>query len=84
MRRKRRTEFTIETERRLIVQRNRNCIRSWCDGCGRQVWLITPEEAAFRCGVSILTIFHRLEAQTIHFHETITGLWICPHSLLEL
>ena len=83
MKRKRRTEFTIETERRVTVQGDRNWMRGWCENCGRQVLMVKPEEAAFRCGVSVSTILRWLEVQRIHASETATEPWICSHSLVR-
>ena len=74
------TKITIETERLLVVRR-RN-FESWCPACGAHVQRITVDEAAAAARVGSLTIYHWLEAGTIHFAETEAGApLLCTVSL---
>ena len=76
-----RTEITIETHRRFVVRRFGGPVRSWCDGCLSEAWLITPTEAAAVTGVSSRTIYQWIENGLVHFTEDLGELMICAESL---
>lgn len=81
MRIRRRTRITVETERVLIVRRRGIEQQGWCEGCGEQVSLVTPEPAATVTGVSVRTICRMVESNKLHFSETPNGaLLICLNS----
>jgi hypothetical protein len=80
--RKRRVEFTIETSRRLIVNRDRVSTAAWCPDCGERVEMLLPEEAARLAGRSTRGIYRQVEAGKLHFVEVTDGLLlICGNSL---
>lgn len=82
---KRRTEITIETQRVLMINRRRVSAVAWCDGCGWQVRMIKPDEAAVWAGLSTRTIYRWIEARQLHFVEGTEGsLLICLRSLSEI
>jgi len=78
---RRRTEITIETSRRLIVRRISRGVTGWCDGCLRQVEMITPNEAAAVLNVSSRAIYRWIENGRLHFIECGTELFVCAESL---
>jgi len=82
---KRRTEVTIETQRRLIIRAGRKKLtRGWCAGCGRNARMVTVEEAALLSGFTMRQIFRQVEEDRIHFVEAPYGFLICLDSLREL
>jgi excisionase family DNA binding protein len=82
VRKKRRTEITIETERLLVMSVQRESSLGWCDNCAGQVTMITPNEAAVRARISPRTIYQWVEAGKLHFTKTSEGsLFICLNSL---
>jgi hypothetical protein len=85
MSKKRKKRITVETERILIVRRGRSSVRAWCEKCGQQVQMVTAEAAATLAGVSRRTIYRWVEADKLHFTETLDGLLlICLDSLHQL
>lgn len=85
MGKKRRTEITIETERLLLLKESSRSLFLWCDTCGAQVRMLTPEEAASVAGVSVRKIYRRVEAGELHFIEMSEGpVLICLDSILTL
>jgi hypothetical protein len=54
---------------------------SWCERCRATVPMITPEEAAALMDLSSRSIYRRIEAGSVHFHEDRQGLLICADSL---
>jgi hypothetical protein len=62
-----RTEFFIETSETLIIKRNRTFIRTWCEGCQREVSMLPLREAALLSGHDVKTIRSMMENQHIHF-----------------
>ena len=83
MRRKRRTEITVETERTLVIS-GRHRAAAWCPECRQGVVLLTAFEAAALAGVSSYTVFAWAEAGRLHCRLTPKGvLLVCPESLPE-
>ena len=85
MAKKKTTIITRETQEIIIVRRSHGAsIRAWCQGCVREVEMISPEEAAQVSGATALAVYRRAEAGEIHFLQTEEGaLLICPTSLVE-
>jgi excisionase family DNA binding protein len=84
MRRKRRTEITIETERVVVIRQRRGVGQGWCDDCAQPVTMVTAEEAAAVAGVTRRTIYRWVEAEKVHFTETSDGSpLICLNSIRE-
>jgi hypothetical protein len=80
MKRRRRTEVTLETRLRII--RRSAPATVFCAQCPAPVPLITPEEAAVLARTSTRTIYRWVEAEQLHYSETPEGrLLICPNSL---
>jgi hypothetical protein len=76
---KTRTEITMETDRWVVVKRQRRT--AWCTACSRQVEMLNVDDAAIFAGVNSRTIFRWAESETVHSSETPEGLLlICPHS----
>ncbi|HZS04304.1 MAG TPA: hypothetical protein VFD58_05665 [Blastocatellia bacterium] len=83
MRRKRRTEITVETEQVVVIRRAAEPISLWCAGCAAAVTMVTPAEAAIITGSSLRAVCREVEADRLHFTETADGLLlICLNSLL--
>lgn len=82
--RTKKTRVTVETHQLLVVRRGNRIIEDWCTQCGRQVSMVTADEAAALAGVSLRTICRRVEAGKLHFKETGEGLlFICLNSLTK-
>jgi excisionase family DNA binding protein len=85
LRKTRRTEITIETDRVVVIKKRKASILAWCPACAGQVQMVTPDEAAVIARVSSRTIYRWVEAGKLHFAETAEGfLLICPQSLLKI
>ena len=83
MKRKRRTEITVETETIVCLRRwSRVALADWCPQCAAEVKLVTLEEAGLLTGLSLRAICRKVEAGRLHFRETTDGrLFICLNSL---
>lgn len=80
--RERKTEITVETYEVLIISRHGRLRRSWCASCGKQVAIITLNDASMS-GLSIEAVRRQAEAGRIHLIETAEGLsFICLNSLV--
>ena len=77
---KKRTEITVRTSRLLVINRHSSLIHAVCKACGKEVEMITPDEAAALVGVSSRVIYRAIEAGELHFLELPT-LFICRDSL---
>jgi hypothetical protein len=76
---KTRTEITVETERLVVVKRQRRS--AWCNTCSREVEMLNVDDAAIFAHVNSRTIFRWAESGAVHSSETPEGLLlICPHS----
>ncbi|HEX8843966.1 MAG TPA: hypothetical protein VF791_04955 [Pyrinomonadaceae bacterium] len=79
---KKRIEITVETERVLVIKCRGSNPVLWCEGCAKEVAMLTVDEAAIAARVSSRLIFQLAEAGRLHFVETPEGrLYICPDSL---
>ena len=82
MKKERRMEITLRTERRISIKSSR-ALTALCEHCGRQVQMFTPGQAALVSGLSAREVYHRVEAGEVHFTETVEGLLlVCLDSLL--
>ncbi len=85
MKRRRRTEITIETRKvTLIHQRSMNSAPAWCVDCAAAVEMLHPEQAAALTGSDTRTLYREIEAGRLHFQALADGrLLICLPSLLN-
>ena len=75
-------EITVEEQIRIV--RRSVSPQVSCLECGAEVWMLTPEDAAFSAGVSARTVYRWVEQAKIHFRESASGaLVVCPRSVLE-
>lgn len=83
MKRTRTIELTVEKSETLTtVQRLFRTALVWCDGCGREVRMFSPEEAAVIVRTTRRKIYQAVEAGQIHFVELPKGLLlVCLDSL---
>ena len=84
MRKRKRTEVTIQTREVILVRRAPARTRAFCPACETQATMVAPEEAARIAGVSPRTIYRWVEAERVHYVENSEGdLRICSASLRE-
>lgn len=82
MKQTRTLELKIEKTETLIVRRRRRIIFAWCAGCGREMEMLAPEEAAGIFKTSTRRIYKAIEAGQIHFVELPEDfLLVCLESL---
>lgn len=82
MRRKKRTETTIEAHQYLVVRGPDNPVLAWCADCAAETRMAAPEMVAILCSVTTLTVYRWVEAGLVHFTETSEGaLLVCLNSL---
>jgi hypothetical protein len=76
---RKRMEVTVETDQVLIIRRRRST-RGWCQECGREVEIVSLEDAAAIAGISGPLLYDGL-ARPWHFSDR-EEKWVCLHSLL--
>jgi hypothetical protein len=77
-----RTEITIESEMTMILRRPTGPLRAWCDHCGAESLMLTPDAAAALAGVTTRLIYARVECGTLHYAELPDGtMLVCAPSL---
>jgi hypothetical protein len=83
MRRKKKTTIvTIESRERTTIRRGPQSLVTWCEQCGGDVLMVTPNQAAALSRTDARSIFRGIEAGTIHFVETESGaLLVCSRSV---
>src|SRR5215831_14122362 len=83
MRRKKKiTIVTIEAHERTTIRRGFRGVLAWCQQCGAEVSMVTPDEAAELSRTEVREIFRGVESGEIHFIEPAEGtLKICTNSL---
>ena len=82
MRRKKRTETTIEAHQYFVVRGPEKPVLAWCPACDAQTRMVAPEVAAILCSVTTLTAYRWVQDARIHFTETPEGaLVVCLNSL---
>jgi hypothetical protein len=82
MRRKKKTTIvTFESHERITIHRHERRFIAWCEWCGEEVLMVTPDEAASLSHSDTRTIFRAVEAGEIHFIENGSGaLLVCSQS----
>jgi len=85
MRRKKKTTIvTVEARECTTIRRGARQVIAWCDQCGADVPVVTPNEAAELARTDARQIFRGVESGVFHFIETGEGaLLICARSLTE-
>jgi hypothetical protein len=84
MKRRRRTETTIETYEVLAIRTSRGAVQVWCPECGALARMVEPEAAARLAGISTRSLYGQLEAGRLHYEENKEGLLlICLKSVLQ-
>ena len=74
--------ITIETHRRVLIRSLREAFPAWCDACGRETLMMTPEQASVIWGATQRNIFYLIENGELHFIEAERGaLFVCNNSL---
>jgi len=83
MRRKKKTTIvTFESRERMTIRRSAFRMVAWCERCGADVQMVTPNEAGALFGADARAIFRGVESGEIHSIETTEGaLMICVTSL---
>lgn len=80
----RKTEITIETFEVLVISSRGSRHRRWCDGCGKQVAVISIHDACMS-GLSMETIERHAPTGRIHLIVAAGGLpTICLNSLIQI
>ena len=81
-RKKKTTIVTFESHERLTIRHAPRRLMAWCDQCGADVLVVTPNEAAALTRIDARAIFRRVEVGEIHLIEDDGGdLMICSQSL---
>src|SRR5262245_27936839 len=76
------TIVTVEARERTTIRHGARQVIAWCDQCGADVPLVTPNEAAELAKTDARAIFRAVESGEIHFIETCKGaILICAKSL---
>ena len=84
MKRRRRTETTIETHEVLAIRTSRAAAQVWCRECGELATMVEPETAAKLARISTRLIYGQIEAGRLHYEENKEGLLlICLKSVLQ-
>lgn len=83
MRRKKKTTIvTFESRERVTIRSGVRQMIAWCEQCGAEVLMVSPDEGAAVRNTDAQEIFRGVEAGTIHFIESEGGgLMICSNSL---
>jgi hypothetical protein len=78
-----RTEITTESVEVLLIRSRGTLSRKWCEGCGKQVALISLDDACMS-GLSIEALERQVEVGRIHLIEKAGGSsLICLNSLIQ-
>ena len=83
MRRKKKTTIvTLESRERVTIRQEPPRLLAWCEQCGAEVLMVTPNEAAVLNGSDARAIFRGVESGEFHFMERDGGaLLVCVNSL---
>ena len=78
-----RTEINIEIDEVMVVSVcGKDIQRIPCPICAGEA-MVTPEEAAALTGVTVRSLYARVEAESVHFLDTADGsLLLCARSLI--
>ena len=77
-------ELAVERSKTLVVRRRSPLCTYWCRGCGREVRMVTADEAAAITGTGPRVIFRSIEAGHLHVLESAGDLLICWASLTTI
>jgi hypothetical protein len=81
---KKKYEVTIERDEILVIRSPATEQTYWCSGCGKQVSMVTPDQAALISGASWRQVSGWIESASVHFVETPEGMvLICLDSLSQ-
>jgi hypothetical protein len=69
----REVKITVETERVIAIEGGPRS-QAVCPHCGKQVWMVSAEDAAVLAGVSVRTVHRWTRTAEIHMVETSDGL----------
>ena len=85
MEKKKTITITRETREVFVIRRRSGqSARNLCTECGRDVEMLTVEEAAALTGLSARTIYRQVELGLVHYAETASGLLlVCVNSLFR-
>ena len=64
-----RTEVTVETETRVVWRRTSVAKRGWCEDCGAERPMLTPDAAAVVMGLALNLIHAQMVRGTLHVKE---------------
>ena len=82
---RRRTEVTIETDELWVIRRSGTVGLAWCPECGKEVDMITTDEAIALTRLDARDIYRRVESGLIHYAKTPGGVaLICSRSVMKL
>jgi len=74
--------FTTETHEVFVIRTGHEKMRAFCDGCRREVEMVSLDTAVDLTRNSARSILRAIENREIHSHETVTGhLLVCGESL---
>jgi hypothetical protein len=80
----RQTRITISKSEVIVLRKAQGVAQADCADCGKQVDMVTPEQAVTLIGLSSLSIYRLVESRQLHFRETLEGhLLICLESLIS-
>jgi hypothetical protein len=68
-----RTEIHIETREVFVIRSMSQPCIAWCEACGVEVRIVTPEQAAARAQTTQREIYRRIEDGSQHTVETSDG-----------
>jgi hypothetical protein len=78
-------EITIERDEVLVIRSPATEQTAWCSRCGKNVSMVTPDQAALIAGASWRQVSSWVESASVHFVETPDGLLlICLDSISDL
>jgi hypothetical protein len=84
MRRIRKRRTTVETQEVITLHTSRTGMELRCPECSRVVRMLAPEEAAALSGVSLRTLFRRIESGDLHFAQSAEGqVYVCERSISQ-
>jgi hypothetical protein len=82
MRKTKITEIIVEVDELISVNTKNKSLRAWCDVCGAELWVLSPETISSLYQLNPRLIYRLLETGHLHFTETPVGLpLICLNQL---
>jgi hypothetical protein len=78
----RRVEITVEREVVSFLGPADHGFPATCPECGREVTMLTPEDAARGAATTARNVYRWVEEKLVHFVESSTGkLFVCAESV---